>query len=149
MDEKKNRLLLTSKVRYKDDLDFAKKLLHIYNGLLMAISEDEDDEQKKRMMSIPKRHMNLLSFYLVFGFSRDTVERYARVFNVPERYVAVMNTELKIAGFLVDRRGSAASRELSPALVKLKQYMIENKPQIGENHAMVFTFHRISGADLI
>lgn len=128
-----NRRLFRFAVPYTDTVDMARKILQIYNGYLVAIG-------KKQL--IDARHMNLLSYYFVFGYSYDTKQKFATCYSTSLQYVSVLDTEMKKRGFLVDRDGNYRSRGLSPDLENMRRlFVLEGSKDV---NAIISVFHRVS-----
>ena len=87
------------------------QFLRIYNGYL---------DSKGRSL-ITERTINLLSFYINYGYSDDTRAKYMDCYGQKESYIAVLNNELKRGGFLVDKKnGNFRTRELSIEMRSLR-----------------------------
>ena len=91
------------------------QFLRIYNGYL---------DSKGRSL-ITERTINLLSFYINYGYSDDTRAKYMDCYGQKESYIAVLNNELKRGGFLVDKKnGNFRTRELSIEMRSLRNYFV-------------------------
>lgn len=88
--------------------------LRVYNGYLESVGRKP----------VSERTVNLLSFYICYGYSDDTRARYMDCYGQRESYVAVLNNELKRFGFLEDRRGSFRSRGLSREMMSVRNYLV-------------------------
>lgn len=120
-------------IPFTDSVDMARKILIIYNGYLMAAG-------KKRL--IDTRHLNLLAYYFVFGYSYDTKQKFATCYSTGLQYVSVLDTEMKKRGILVDRDGNYRSRGLSPDLENMRRlFILEGSKDM---NAIVSLFYRVT-----
>lgn len=118
-------------IPYKDTVDMAKKVLLFYNGYLMATG---------RKGLIDFRHINLLSYYFVFGYSYDTKKKFSHCYSTDLQYVSVLDTEMKKRGILVDREGSYKTRGLSPDIENIRRLFILEGSK--DKNALVSLFYR-------
>lgn len=118
-------------IPYKDTVDMAKKVLLFYNGYLMATD---------RKGLIDSRHINLLSYYFVFGYSYDTKKKFAHCYSTDLQYVSVLDTEMKKRGILIDREGSYKTRCLSPDIENIRRLFILEGSK--DKNALVSLFYR-------
>lgn len=120
MEEKKksadqNHKMYRFVIPYKDTVDMARKILLMYNGYSMATG-------KKSIIDM--RHVNLLSYYLVFGYSMETKKKFSHCFSVEMQYVAVLDTEMRKRGILVDPDGNFRSRRLCDDIENMRRLFI-------------------------
>lgn len=118
-------------IPYKDTVDMAKKVLLFYNGYLMATG---------RKGFIDSRHINLLSYYFVFGYSYDTKKKFSHCYSTDLQYVSVLDTEMKKRGILVDREGNYKTRGLSPDIENIRRLFILEGSK--DKNALVSLFYR-------
>lgn len=119
-------------VPYSDTVDMAKKILMFYNGYLMAMGKNKS--------VIDARHLNLLAYYFVFGYSYDTKKKFSHCFSTDLQYVAVLDTEMKKKGILMDRDGNYRTRCLSPDIENMRRlFVLEGSKN---NSALVSLFYR-------
>lgn len=118
-------------VPYEDRVDMAKKILQMYNGYLLAVNGEA---------VIDKRHLSLLAYYFVFGYSAETKKKFAHCFSIDDKYVSVLDTEMKKKGILVDRDGSYKTRGLSNDLENMRRLFIQEGE--GDKCALVALFYR-------
>lgn len=123
-------------IPYKDTVDMAKKVLLFYNGYLMAIG---------RKGLIDSRHINLLSYYFVFGYSYDTKKKFSHCYSTDLQYVSVLDTEMKKRGILVDREGNYKTRGLSPDIENIRRLFILEGSK--DKNALVSLFYRKTMCD--
>lgn len=103
---------------YTDSVDMAKKILLIYNGYLQALGKD------KSIME--KRHINLLAYYFVFGYSEETKRKFSYCFSIKPKYIAVMDCEMKNKGLLVDLDGTFKTRRLCREINDMRELFLNN-----------------------
>lgn len=118
-------------VPYSDTVDLAKKILTMYNSHIRSTSGEAP---------IDDRHLNLLSYYFVFGYSNETKKKFAHCFSVEVQYASVLDTELKRRGILVDPDGTYRSRRLSDDIENLRRLFITDNHK--DRCACVFLFYR-------
>lgn len=119
-------------VPYNDTVDMAKKILMFYNGYLMAMGKNKS--------VIDARHLNLLAYYFVFGYSYDTKKKFSHCFSTDLQYVAVLDTEMKKKGILMDRDGNYRTRCLSPDIENMRRlFVLEGSKN---SSALVSLFYR-------
>ncbi len=118
-------------IPYKDTVDMAKRVLQMYNGYLMATD---------RKGLIDARHINLLSYYFVFGYSYETKRKFAHCFSTDLQYVSVLDTEMKKRGILIDRDGNYKTRCLSPDIENMRRLFILEGSK--DKNALVSLFYR-------
>lgn len=119
-------------VPYTDTVDMAKKILMMYNGYLMAIGMDRK--------IVYQRHLNLMSYYFVFGYSLETKKKYSHCFNTELRYIAVLDTEMKKRSLLIDRNGDFRTRSLCDDIENMRRlFILEGSRDMG---ALVSLFYR-------
>lgn len=117
---------------YDTRLDMIQHFLRIYNGYL---------DSKGRSL-ITERTINLLSFYINYGYSDDTRAKYMDCYGQKESYIAVLNNELKRGGFLVDKKnGNFRTRELSIEMRSLRNYFVLDG-EGDDTRVMGFVFKR-------
>lgn len=103
-----------------------------YNGYLMAMGKNKS--------VIDARHLNLLAYYFVFGYSYDTKKKFSHCFSTDLQYVAVLDTEMKKKGILMDRDGNYRTRCLSPDIENMRRlFVLEGSKN---SSALVSLFYR-------
>lgn len=130
--ENQDNRLFRFAVPFTDSVDLARKVLLVYNGYLAASGKD---------CQIDARHMGLLSYYFVFGYSYDTKKKFSTVYGVTMQYVSVLDTEMKKRGLLVDRDGNYRSRSLSPDIENMRRLFILEGSR--DMCAVVSLFYRV------
>lgn len=124
-------------VPFSDKVDLARRILLMYNGYLLAIG---------RKKIIESRHLNLLAYYFVFGYSYETKEKFAYLFQTNMNYISVLDTELKKKGILVDRGGNYKTRCLCQDIENLRRlYILEGEMDL---NAIVALFYRDENASV-
>lgn len=119
-------------VPYSDTVDMAKKILLFYNGYLLASGNNKS--------IIDTRHLNLLAYYFVFGYSHETKRKFSHCFSTDMQYVSVLDTEMKKRGILVDRDGNYRTRGLSPDIENMRRLFVLEGTR--EQCALVSLFYR-------
>lgn len=119
-------------VPYSDTVDMAKKILLFYNGYLLASGNNKS--------IIDARHLNLLAYYFVFGYSHETKKKFSHCFSTDMQYVSVLDTEMKKRGILVDRDGNYRTRGLSPDIENMRRLFVVEGTR--EQCALVSLFYR-------
>lgn len=137
-DSKGNNRAYRLLVPYSDTVDMAKKILLFYNGYLMAIGRNKN--------VIDARHLNLLAYYLVFGYSQDTKKKFSHCFSTELQYVAVLDTEMKKRGILIDRDGNYRTRCLCPDIENMRRLFILEGSK--DQCALVSLFYRKRAFDV-
>lgn len=118
-------------IPFSDKVDLARRILLMYNGYLMATGHKK---------IIDMRHINLLAYYFVFGYSYETKQKFAYLFSTNLNYVSVLDTELKKKGILVDKEGNFKTRRLCPDIENLRRlYILEGEKDL---NAMAVLFYR-------
>lgn len=134
--EKTKQKLYRFTVPFTDKVDLARRILMLYNGYLLATG---------RKKIIESRHLNLLAYYFVFGYSYETKEKFAYLFQTNMNYISVLDTELKKKGILVDRGGNYKSRGLCQDVENLRRlYILEGERDI---NAIMVLFYRDENAE--
>ena len=122
-------------IPFTDKVDLARRILLIYNGYLMAMG---------RKGVIEKRHLNLLAYYFVFGYSYETKEKFAYIFQTNMNYISVLDTEMKKKGILVDKGNNYKTRGLCGDIENLRRlYVLEGEQDL---NAIVTLFYRDEAA---
>lgn len=119
-------------VPYSDTVDMARKILLFYNGYLLASGNNKS--------IIDARHLNLLAYYFVFGYSHETKKKFSHCFSTDMQYVSVLDTEMKKRGILVDRDGNYRTRGLSPDIENMRRLFVLEGTR--EQCALVSLFYR-------
>lgn len=99
-------------ILYEDRIDLIKKVLVVYNAMA---------ELKKWPVVCP-RHMDLVSYYLCYGYSNDTKKLFIDNFEKTSNSISVMDSELRSRGLLVDKGGNYKTRDLSDRLKAVRAY---------------------------
>lgn len=134
--DKTKQKLYRFTVPFTDKVDLARRILMLYNGYLLATG---------RKKIIESRHLNLLAYYFVFGYSYETKEKFAYLFQTNMNYISVLDTELKKKGILVDRGGNYKSRGLCQDIENLRRlYILEGERDI---NAIMVLFYRDENAE--
>lgn len=123
-------------VPYSDTVDMAKKILLFYNGYLLASGNNKS--------IIDARHLNLLAYYFIFGYSHETKRKFSHCFSTDMQYVSVLDTEMKKRGILVDRDGNYRTRGLSPDIENMRRLFVLEGTR--EQCALVSLFYRESNS---
>ena len=135
MDKKQTQgRVFTICIPWVDRLDYALKLLHIYNGFLRAESSKD---------IIKDRHINLLAFYMIYGYSSSTRERFSKIYGKRMEYVSVLDSELVKLGFLKDFGKSVKSRDLRVELSRMKRFFVDEPGEFDGSHVMLLRFSHV------
>lgn len=110
--------LFCSKAFYSDRLDLSRKVLQIYNSMSVIFDWPK----------ISPRHLDLIAYYVCYGYNENTQKRYVEDFRVSSSTMSVMNCELKNIGLLVDIGGNFRTRNLCPRLQRFRQYFAGGDP---------------------
>lgn len=119
-------------VPYSNTVDMAKKILLFYNGYLMASGNEKN--------VIDARHLNLLAYYFVFGYSYETKKKFSHCFSTDLQYVSVLDTEMKKRGILIDREGNYRTRCLCPDIENMRRLFVLEGSR--DQCALVSLFYR-------
>lgn len=119
-------------IPYTDSVDMAKKILLMYNGYLMATGRHKD--------LIEGRHTNLMVYYFVFGYSNETKRKFSYCFSISLKYIAVLDSEMKRRGLLVDLDGSYKTRCLCRELRDMRELFFNGQSK--DMAAMATLFFR-------
>ena len=111
---------------YSNTVDMAKKILLFYNG------------NEKNV--IDARHLNLLAYYFVFGYSYETKKKFSHCFSTDLQYVSVLDTEMKKRGILIDREGNYRTRCLCPDIENMRRLFVLEGSR--DQCALVSLFYR-------
>ena len=117
---------------YSNTVDMAKKILLFYNGYLMASGNEKN--------VIDARHLNLLAYYFVFGYSYETKKKFSHCFSTDLQYVSVLDTEMKKRGILIDREGNYRTRCLCPDIENMRRLFVLEGSR--DQCALVSLFYR-------
>lgn len=109
---KGNPKTFMTSILYEDRIDLIKKVLVVYNAMA---------ELKKWPVVCP-RHMDLVSYYLCYGYSNDTKKLFIDNFEKTSNSISVMDSELRSRGLLVDKGGNYKTRDLSDRLKAVRAY---------------------------
>lgn len=110
--------LLCSTAFYTDRLDLSRKFLLIYNSMSAIFGWPK----------INARHLDLIAYYICYGYSENTQKRYMEDFGISTNTMSVMNCELKKGGLLVDVGGNYRTRDLCGRLHRIRQYFAGGDP---------------------
>lgn len=99
-------------ILYEDRIDLIKKMLVVYNAIA----------DLKKWPSVCPRHMDIVSYYLCYGYSDNTKRLFSENFGKSSNAVSVMDSELKSRGLLVDKGGNYKTRDLSDRLNAIRSY---------------------------
>lgn len=124
-------------VPYSNTVDMAKKILLFYNGYLMASGNEKNVNEKN---VIDARHLNLLAYYFVFGYSYETKKKFSHCFSTDLQYVSVLDTEMKKRGILIDREGNYRTRCLCPDIENMRRLFVLEGSR--DQCALVSLFYR-------
>lgn len=135
MDKKQTRKrVFTISIPWVDRIDYALKLLHIYNSFLRAESSKD---------IIKERHINLLAFYMIYGYSSSTRERFSKIYGKRMEYVSVLDSELVKLGFLNDFGKSVKNRDLRVELSRMKRFFVDEPGEFDGSHVMLLRFSHV------
>lgn len=122
-------------VPYSNTVDMAKKILLFYNGYLMASGNEKN--------VIDARHLNLLAYYFVFGYSYETKKKFSHCFSTDLQYVSVLDTEMKKRGILIDREGNYRTRCLCPDIENMRRLLYWRVQEINVRWFLYFTERKL------
>lgn len=100
---------------YTDRLDLSRKVLLVYNSWATIFGWPR----------IQPRHVDLIAYYIYYGYNEETQARYMEDFNIPSGTMSVMNSELKKSGMLSDFGGNYKTRDICPRLKRFRQYFVD------------------------
>ena len=123
-------------VPFSDTVDLARRVLLLYNGYLLATG---------RVKTIDSRHINLLSYYFVFGYSYETKQKFAYCYSTSMQYISVLDTEMKKRGLLIDNDGNFRTRHLCPDIENMRRLFIQEGSR--DLNAVVALFYRDSSVE--
>ena len=106
--------LLRGVLGYDNRLEMIRKVLKVYSGFLDASGRDP----------IYERHQNMISCYIVYGYSLDSTKKFQEIFGVSNSYLRVLNTEVRRIGYLVKDYESDWDYRLSDEMEYLRRYFI-------------------------
>lgn len=106
--------LLRGVLGYDNRLEMIRKVLKVYSGFLDASGRDP----------IYERHQNMMSCYIVYGYSLDSTKKFQEIFGVSNSYLRVLNTEVRRIGYLVKDNESDRDYRLSDEMEYLRRYFI-------------------------
>lgn len=118
-------------IPFSDTVDLARRVLLLYNGYLLATG---------RAKTIDMRHVNLLSYYFVFGYSYETKQKFAYCYSTSMQYISVLDTEMKRRGILIDNDGNFRTRRLCPDIENMRRLFIQEGSR--DLNAVVALFYR-------
>lgn len=104
--------LFYATAHYTDRLDLSRKVLLVYNSWAIIFNWPK----------IPPRYLDLIAYYICYGYNEETQIRYSDDFNMPQNTMSVANSELKKCGMLVDSGGNFKTRDICPRLKRFRQY---------------------------
>lgn len=106
--------LLRGTLGYDNRLEMVRKVLKVYSGFLDASGKNP----------IFDRHQNMLSCYIVYGYSRESTKKFQEIFGISNSYLRVLNTEVRKAGYLVKDKSTDNDYRLSDEMEYLRKYFI-------------------------
>lgn len=118
-------------IPFSDTVDLARRVLLLYNGYLLATG---------RAKTIDMRHVNLLSYYFVFGYSYETKQKFAYCYSTSMQYISVLDTEMKKRGILIDNDDNFRTRHLCPDIENMRRLFIQEGSR--DLNAVVALFYR-------
>lgn len=116
-DKELNKIFVAS-AYYEDRIDLMRKVLAIYNSLAVILG----------WPNIAPRHIDLIAYYICYGYSENTQKRYCDDFNIKATMLSVMNSDLKKNGLLVDLAGTYRTRNICPRLQRFRNYFANGDP---------------------
>lgn len=125
-------------IPFTDTVDLARRVLLMYNGYLLAVG---------RPKMIDSRHINLLAYYFVFGYSYETKRKYSYCYGTDMQYISVLDTEMKKRGLLEDPEGNFKTRRLCRDIENMRRlFMLEGSRDM---NAIVSLFYRVEDEEPI
>ena len=125
-------------IPFTDTVDLARRVLLMYNGYLLAVG---------RTKMIDSRHINLLAYYFVFGYSYETKRKYSYCYGTDMQYISVLDTEMKKRGLLEDPEGNFKTRRLCRDIENMRRlFMLEGSRDM---NAIVSLFYRVEDEEPI
>lgn len=106
--------LLRGALGYDNRLEMIHKVLKVYSGFLEASGREP----------IFDRHQNMMSCYIVYGYSRESTKKFQEIFGISNSYLRVLNTEVRKSGYLVKDKESDKDYRLSDEMEYLRKYFI-------------------------
>ena len=101
------------------DLELSKALIFQYSYLRFL--------QKKTSRVLRDQLVTLLSFYLIYGYSKETKELFDEFAQVGAKNINSFNYALKKLGYLTDDKMSKRVKYLHPDLLQLKKYIASSE----------------------
>ena len=112
----------------------------IYEWLHKKLVTDFDDMSNIKKSVIDSRHLNLLAYYFVYGYSYETKQKFAYCFSSTMQYISVLDNEMKKRGILVDRGGNFKTRALCNDIENMRRlFVLEGSKDM---NAIVSLFYR-------
>lgn len=125
-------------IPFTDTVDLARRVLLMYNGYLLATGHPK---------MIDARHINLLAYYFVFGYSYETKQKFAYCYETDMQYISVLDTEMKKRGLLEDKNGNFKTRGLCQDIENMRRlFVLEGSRDM---NAIVSLFYRVEDEDSI
>lgn len=109
-------------ITYNTRLDLVQKVLRCYNGFLSAMGKEE----------ISERHLYLLACYILYGCSDETALKYMDLQGIGRKYLNVLKTEIKKAGYIICANKRTKEYRLDSNLESIRQFFVlseENESQ--------------------
>lgn len=106
------------KVGYDDKLSLCLKAIQLYVDIQKIDNPDK---------SLGSRPMELLSYYLLEGYSNDTKLFIQKNLGLTNKNINTVNLVLTKKGYLYQDKDNFHTKVLSPDLNKLKKYIDNNK----------------------
>jgi len=103
------------KLKYKSEFDLLYKFLKIYATIAQLYSEDD-------MKPLRNRLIEVLTFYLMYGYSKKTKEIIKESLNIKDTNLNVMNSHLSKQGYIIRDRFVNGKYHLKPELLAMRDY---------------------------
>lgn len=109
-------------MKYKSDLDKINRIVSIYSILVNGNLDYNH---------IRPRCVEILSYYILYGYKTSTKEKIWET-GITKKNLNQINSELTKKGYLITDKGNLHNKHLSPELMKIKEYFLDenNKKQM-------------------
>lgn len=108
------------KIEYDTRLELCKKVLVFYNAYLQSTGKS----------FMREKQMELMAYYMCYGYSDETTDRYTYVNNISAAYTSVLKSYLKRDGFIENVINVKKRTKLNDDLEVIRRYFIEDNRDI-------------------
>ena len=125
------------KIGFESPLDFFTNVMKVY-----AVIANIKFKQKNYLRD---RDVEVLAFYMTFGFSKETKNLILETFKINAKNLNQLNSELTRKGFLIRDPYNANKRYISQELQMLQNLFTEANQR---GAALNFRFHKVRGGTI-